>query len=71
MALFGSAGHATFTKNRLMFLPQGLQEYFITTAEIWQFARRFFQQVFRPPYEFEELLRQAYRIGYQSLPLVG
>jgi len=52
-------------------LPQALQEYFITTAEISQFAKRFFQQVFRPPYEFEELLRQAYRIGYQSLPLVG
>lgn len=53
------------------FLPKHLKQYFITTAELSQFAMRFFLVVFKPPYEFEELLKQSYRIGYQSLPLVG
>ncbi len=55
----------------LTYLPPALKAYFITTGELAQFTGRFFRQVFRPPYEFNELLRQSYRIGYQSLPLVG
>lgn len=35
------------------------------------FAARFFREVWRPPYEFKEFLRQSYLIGYQSLLLVG
>lgn len=35
------------------------------------FTVRFFKEVFVPPYEFNELVRQAYQIGYRSLPLVA
>lgn len=41
------------------------------TGEISRFAARFFKEVFKPPYEFRELLRQSYEIGWNSLPLVG
>ena len=34
------------------------------------FAGRFFREVFRSPYEFRELLRQAYLVGNRSLTLV-
>jgi phospholipid/cholesterol/gamma-HCH transport system permease protein len=36
-----------------------------------RFAGRFFSQGFKPRYEFAELIRQCFIIGYKSLPLVG
>ena len=36
-----------------------------------RFSGRFFREVFRPRYEWEELLRQAFINGYRSLPLVA
>lgn len=35
------------------------------------FVARFFKEGFKPRYEFAELLRQCYWVGYKSLPLVG
>lgn len=35
------------------------------------FAGRFFREGFMPPYEFNELLRQSFEIGYRTLALVG
>jgi phospholipid/cholesterol/gamma-HCH transport system permease protein len=40
-------------------------------GDIARFTARFFRQWFKPRYEFGELLRQCYVIGYKSLPLVG
>ena len=34
------------------------------------FTVRFFKEVFMPPYEVKEFIRQCYSIGYKSLPLV-
>ena len=51
--------------------PRSVVQYLIETGEISRFAGRFFKEVFKPPYEFRELLRQAYEIGWNSLPLVG
>lgn len=38
---------------------------------ISNFIGRFFREGFRPRYEFAELIRQCYWVGYKSLPLVG
>lgn len=38
---------------------------------ISQFTVRFFREGFRPRYEWSELIRQSYIIGYKTLPLVG
>ena len=35
------------------------------------FTGRYFVELVKPPYEFKELLKQCYRIGFQSLQLVG
>src|SRR3989339_858334 len=45
-------------------LSCGLKPYLI-------FTLRFFKEVWKPPYEFNELLRQSFLIGYKSFPLVG
>lgn len=48
-----------------------LQNFFIETGNIARFTGRFFKEAFKPPYEFKELVRQCYFIGYKSLGLVA
>jgi phospholipid/cholesterol/gamma-HCH transport system permease protein len=40
------------------------------TGEIAQFAGRFFREVWVPPFEFREFLRQCYEVGNKSMQLV-
>ncbi|MCA4895854.1 MAG: ABC transporter permease [Cytophagales bacterium] len=54
-----------------MKIPNYLQRFFEETGDISRFAARFFKEGFKPRYEFGELVRQAFFIGYKSLPLVG
>ena len=48
-----------------------LKTFFIEIGELAYFARRFFKELFKKPFEFKELLRQCYSIGNKSLLLVG
>ncbi|HEY4798960.1 MAG TPA: ABC transporter permease [Bacteroidia bacterium] len=48
-----------------------IKSFLIETAETAKFAGRFFKEIFIPPYEFRETLRQCYQVGYKSIPLVG
>ena len=48
-----------------------LKRFFVDVASLTLFTLRFFKEVFKPPYEFHELMKQSYLIGYRSLPLVG
>lgn len=41
------------------------------TGDIARFTLRFFKEAFKPRYEFAELLKQCYQVGYKSLPLVA
>lgn len=45
--------------------------FFAEIGDIALFAGRFFREVFTPPYEFKELVRQCYNIGNRSLLLVS
>ena len=67
-----------------IFLPKSLDEnpaeiiedsifkkFFLEVASITIFTLHFFKEVFKPPYEFNELLKQSFLIGYKSLPLVA
>ena len=57
--------------SKLSSLPESLKDFFFEVAGITRFVLRFFKEVFRPPYEFKEVIRQCYEIGYKSMPLVG
>jgi phospholipid/cholesterol/gamma-HCH transport system permease protein len=48
-----------------------LKNIFADAGNITQFALRFFKEVFVPPYEVKEFIKQCYYIGYKSLPLVA
>lgn len=57
-------------KNRLVVLRL-LRQFFVTTGQISQFAARYWREVWFPPYEFQELLKQCFLIGNKSMALVG
>ncbi|MEI2737993.1 MAG: ABC transporter permease [Chitinophagaceae bacterium] len=54
-----------------MSLPQNWQRFLHETGAMSRFTGRFFSEGFKPRYEFSELFRQCFIIGYRSLPLVG
>lgn len=48
-----------------------LKSVFTDAGNFTLFFVRFFKEVFKPPFEFREFIRQCFAIGYKSLPLVG
>lgn len=49
---------------------QKISAFFIGIYNVCKFALRFLKEVFFPPYEFRELLKQCYEIGCLSLPII-
>jgi phospholipid/cholesterol/gamma-HCH transport system permease protein len=45
--------------------------FFLEVSSLALFTMRFFKEVFKPPYELNELMKQSFLIGYKSLSLVG
>ncbi len=48
-----------------------LKIFFEEIALLGKFTVRFFKEVLKPPYEFNELMKQSYIMGYKSLALVA
>jgi phospholipid/cholesterol/gamma-HCH transport system permease protein len=51
--------------------PIKVREFLIEIGDISYFALRYFKELFKRPYETNELLKQCYAIGNKSLLLVG
>lgn len=47
-----------------------LKNIFNDVGSVALFTIKFFREVFTPPYEIKEFVKQCYIIGYKSLPLV-
>ena len=48
-----------------------LKRFFLEVSSLTIFTLRFFKEAFKPPYEFNELIKQCFLIGYKSFPLVA
>ena len=48
-----------------------VKNIFEDTGNVAVFTGRFFKEIFKPPFQINEFLRQCYAIGYKSLPLVS
>ncbi|HEY5407391.1 MAG TPA: ABC transporter permease [Ginsengibacter sp.] len=59
-----------FKKSGKYFIAKKVDNFFIGLNDALQFVLRFFKEVFRPPYEIKEIIRQCYQVGYQSLFLI-
>ncbi len=51
-------------------LSTKLDSAFTAVYRVFAFLGRFFKELFRPPYEFNEIIRQCYDVGYKSLFLI-
>src|SRR5690606_40362379 len=58
------------TKNNNFIAPK-TDNFFIGLADAYRFVKRFFVEVWFPPYEFKGEVRQCYQIGYNSLLLIS
>jgi phospholipid/cholesterol/gamma-HCH transport system permease protein len=52
-------------------LPASIEGFFLYIWGLTNFSGKFFKEIFKPPFEIKEILRQLFEIGYRSLPLVG
>jgi phospholipid/cholesterol/gamma-HCH transport system permease protein len=44
---------------------------FIDLYKVFQFVTRFFKEVFFPPYELKEVMKQCYEVGVRSLTIIS
>lgn len=51
-------------------LTKRIDRFFLDLYSAGQFVLRFFREVFSPPYEFKEIIKQCYEVGYKSLFLI-
>ena len=61
----------TTTRKEKIYLSKRIDNFFINAAKTFRFILNYFVELFRPPYEFPEILRQCYKIGVDSLPLIS
>ena len=57
--------------NFIVKILEPIKSFLQEIGELSYFTGNFFKEVFKPPYEFKEFLRQCYYIGHRSLLLVG
>ena len=58
------------TNAKATFLPTALKDFFLEVDGVSRFTAQFFKTVVKPPYEFSEVTRQSFILGYKSLSLV-
>jgi phospholipid/cholesterol/gamma-HCH transport system permease protein len=47
------------------------KKFILEVSSLTIFTLRFFKEVIKPPYEFNEVMKQSFLIGYKSFPLVA
>jgi phospholipid/cholesterol/gamma-HCH transport system permease protein len=52
------------------FISKKIDAFFINLYSALQFITNFFKELFKPPYEFREIIKQCYEVGYKSLFLI-
>jgi len=52
------------------FISKDIDQFFIGVYDVSRFILQFFREAFTPPYEFQEITKQCYQVGYKSLSLI-
>src|SRR6266487_3445293 len=58
-------------KRRKYVISKAIDSFFFDVYTVYKFILRFFKEAFMPPYEFQEIIRQCFEVGYKSLPLIA
>ncbi|MEO6358792.1 MAG: ABC transporter permease [Ferruginibacter sp.] len=59
------------TRKEKYYLSKRIDGFFISTSKTFRFVLNYFAELFRPPYEFGEIVKQCYKVGCDSLPLIS
>lgn len=59
------------SRSRQYVISKRLDRAFSTLHSVYTFVARFFKEVFFPPYEVKEIIKQCYEVGVRSLPLIS
>src|ERR1051325_8939638 len=57
-------------RNKRYLISKRTDGFFTIFSDVSGFIGRFFKELFRRPYEWNELIHQCYEIGYRSLSLI-
>jgi phospholipid/cholesterol/gamma-HCH transport system permease protein len=49
---------------------KGPGQFLVDIYLVYRFIIRFFREAFSPPFEFREIIRQCYQMGYRSLSII-
>src|SRR5215471_6422130 len=60
---------STQPTNKYLISP-GIDSFFVGVYDVCKFTIQFFKEGFTPPFEFREVVKQCYYVGYKSLPLI-
>lgn len=60
-----------FNQPKRYVISKGIDRFFIEIYNIVKFILQFFKELFSPPFEFAEIVRQCYVVGYRSLALIS
>src|SRR5215831_6508794 len=52
------------------FVSKTVDGFFINIHDFSKFIIQFFKEAFTPPYEYQEVIKQCYQVGYKSLSLI-
>ncbi|HTF28314.1 MAG TPA: ABC transporter permease [Flavitalea sp.] len=58
-------------RQREFVITRKLDNFFTEVYLLFKFIVRFFKEAFSPPFEFREIVRQCYEVGYKSLALIS
>lgn len=61
---------STITPPGKYIISKNLDGFFTEVYELFKFIIQFFKEVFARPYEFREVVKQCYLVGYKSLALI-
>ena len=59
------------SQTKKYFISKGIDDFFTDIYNVFKFITRFFKEAFLPPYEFQEIIKQCYEVGYKSLFLIS
>src|SRR5690606_35396797 len=66
-----AVGEAAYYFNYTILMAKKIESLLLEFAKLHRFLMRFFREVVSPPYEFKEIVRQCYEVGWKSFPLIS
>ncbi|HEY2721892.1 MAG TPA: ABC transporter permease, partial [Chitinophagaceae bacterium] len=61
---------STSNRSEKYFISKSVDDFFSSLHDIGKFTVQFFKEAFTPPFEWQEVIKQCYQVGYKSFSLI-